>query len=537
MATGDEGFGLQAGRRGSRVMIGPFPRRISVAAAALALVWSFALAPVPRAVEAVADPVIAAAGDIACDPGSSSFNGGNGTSSSCQQKATAALLAGGLAAILPLGDNQYYCGGLTAFNASYDLSWGAWKSITRPAVGNHEYLTSGGTGCDGTNSGAAGYFAYFGANAGQVGAGWYSYDIGAWHLIALNSNCGDAGGCSASSPQGKWLAADLAAHPTVCTLAYWHIPLFSSGGRASSNSKSFWDQLYAAGADVILAGHDHTYERFARQTPTGVADATRGIREFIVGTGGANHTSFATTATNSEVRNSSTYGVLRLTLHATSYDWQFAPTAGASFTDSGSEACVTNGSVGATPPPSPSPSPVPSSSPSTAPSSSAGPTPAADTAPSQPPTTTNLVTIADSYVNADAPGSNYGTSTALRSDGSPILRTYLRFDPGSIQGTITRATLRFLPNANHSAGIEVHRTSNNTWTETGLTYANAPPYDTAITATSGTLTTGVWASMDVTSALTGGMVSFVLTTTSVTQTNIWSRQSVNSPYLVVETTP
>lgn len=528
MATGDEGFGQQAGTRGSRVMTGSLWRRRrgnSVLALALALVGSLALAPIPRAVEAVADPVIAAAGDIACDPGSSSFNGGNGTSSSCRQKATAALLSSGLAAVLPLGDNQYYCGGLAAFNASYDLSWGAWKSITRPVVGNHEYLTSGGTGCDASNGGAAGHFAYFGARAGQPGAGWYSYDIGSWHLIALNSNCGDAGGCSANSPQGKWLAADLAAHRTTCTLAYWHIPLFSSGGRASSNSKAFWDQLYAAGADVILTGHDHTYERFARQSPTGIADPARGIREFVVGTGGANHTTFANTAANSEVRNSSTYGVLRLTLHVTSYDWQFAPTAGATFTDSGSEACVTNGSSGPTPLPSPSPS------------ASSGPSASAGGSPSQPPGATTLVAIADSYVSADTPGSNYGTSTALRSDGSPILRTYLRFNAGSISGTITRATLRFLPNANHAAGVEVHRTSNNSWTETGLTFANAPSYDAAITATSGALTAGVWSSIDVTSALTGGMVSFVLTTASSTQTNIWSRQSVNAPYLVIETTP
>jgi chitodextrinase len=289
---------------------------------------------------AASDPVIAAAGDIACDPSSSSFNGGNGTSNSCRQKYTSDLLVNAnLAAVLALGDNQYYCGGYQAFLQSYDLSWGRVKGITRPAVGNHEYLTSGGTGCTNANGGAAGHFNYFGAAAGDPGKGYYSFNIGAWHLIALNSNCGDAGGCSSSSPQGQWLAADLAANSSICTLAYWHIPLFSSGGRAASNTQSIWQTLYNYNADVILAGHDHIYERFAPQTPSGALDNVRGIRQFIVGSGGANHTSLAQIAANSEVRNVDTYGVLKLTLHPTSYYWQFVPEAGETFTDSGSTNC------------------------------------------------------------------------------------------------------------------------------------------------------------------------------------------------------
>ena len=284
--------------------------------------------------------MIVAAGDIACDPANSNFNGGNGTSESCRQRYTANLVTGiNPAAVLPLGDNQYYCAGYDAFLQSYDLTWGGFRSITHPSVGNHEYLTSGGTGCNSGNAGANGHFTYFGAAAGQRGQGYYSYDIGTWHIIALNSNCGDAGGCSASTPQGRWLAADLAAHHTACTLAYWHIPLFSSGGRASSNSRALWTQLYNNDADLILSAHDHIYERFAPQTPTGVVDTVRGIREFIVGTGGANHTSLSSTAAHSEVRNASTYGVLKLTLHPTSYDWQFVPEAGQPFTDSGTTAC------------------------------------------------------------------------------------------------------------------------------------------------------------------------------------------------------
>jgi hypothetical protein len=292
--------------------------------------------------EAVGDPVIAAAGDIACDPADSDFNGGSGRDGDCEQAATAALLAQiNPAAVLPLGDNQYYCGGYSAFLQSYNLSWGQFLARTYPAVGNHEYLTSGGTGCNGSNEGAAGYFSYY-SNAAMVGAPdqlFYSYDIGSWHLIALNSNCSSAGGCGPSSAQGQWLAADLAANPAACTLAYWHIPVWSSGGRDSSNMASITQQLYDAGVDVVLTGHDHIYERFAPQDAQSQPDPVNGIRAFVVGTGGANHTTLVTAKPNSEVRNASAYGVLKLTLHSTSYDWAFVPVPGQTFTDSGAQAC------------------------------------------------------------------------------------------------------------------------------------------------------------------------------------------------------
>jgi hypothetical protein len=284
------------------------------------------------------DPVIVTAGDISCDPANSNFSGSS--SGSCQMGATANLI-GAIqpSAVLDLGDNQYYCGSLTAFQQSYQLSWGNFKSITHPSVGNHEYLTSGGTGCDSTNTNAAGYFTYFGSAAGQQGQGYYSYDIGTWHLIALNSNCGNAGGCGASSPQGQWLTADLAAHSNMCTLAYWHIPVWSSGGRASSNMLALTTILYNNNADLILDAHDHDYERFAPQDPSGNLDLTRGIRSFVVGTGGANHTSFTTIFPNSEVRNDTTFGVLKLTLHPSSFDWNFVPVPGQTFTDSGTQNC------------------------------------------------------------------------------------------------------------------------------------------------------------------------------------------------------
>jgi hypothetical protein len=299
---------------------------------------------------AAGDPVIAAAGDIACDPATSAFNNGLGTSSSCRQKYTSDLLVSmAPSALLDLGDNQYYCGSDQAFLTSYDLSWGRLKSITHPSVGNHEYLTSGGTGCTSANAGAAGYFQYFGAAAGTAGQGYYSFDIGTWHIIALNSNCGNVGGCGSTSAQYKWLQSDLAAHPNQCTLAYWHIPLFSSGGRANAQSLPFWNLLYASHADIVLNGHDHIYERFAPQTPTGALDPVNGITEFIVGTGGADHTSIATVAANSVVRNASTYGVIKLTLHASSIDWQFVPEAGKTFTDSGTQVCHSSASTTATP--------------------------------------------------------------------------------------------------------------------------------------------------------------------------------------------
>ena len=288
----------------------------------------------------VGDPTIAAAGDIACDPLSSNFNAGAGTGVNCAMRAVSNLMFGqNFAAVLPLGDTQYFCGGLSDFQTSYDLSWGRLLPLTHPVVGNHEYVTTGGTGCDPSGN-ASGYFSYFGSRAGTIGQGYYSFDVGSWHLIALNSNCNNVGGCGTTSPQGRWLAADLAAHRNTCTLAYWHIPLFSSGGRAAANTQSIWQQLYAAGVDVVLNGHDHIYERFAPQTPAAIADPARGIREFIVGTGGANHTALETIAANSELRNTNTYGILKLTLHASSYDWQFVPAPGTgTFTDSGSQAC------------------------------------------------------------------------------------------------------------------------------------------------------------------------------------------------------
>jgi hypothetical protein len=278
-----------------------------------------------------APPVLGAAGDIACDPADANFNGGQGTATACRMKATSDLMLSlGLTAALNLGDNQYENGALAKYQASYDLSWGRLNSIIRPVPGNHEYVTAG----------AAGYFSYFGATAGDPAKGYYSYDLGGWHLIALNSNCAAVGGCIAGSAQAQWLAADLATHPGRCTLAYWHHPRFSSGPHGNdATTDAFWQALYVAGADVVLNGHDHVYERFAPQSPAAAADPVQGIRQFTVGTGGKNLTGFSTVRANSEVRDASAFGILEMTLHPNGYVWRFLSAPEGTVLDQGASLC------------------------------------------------------------------------------------------------------------------------------------------------------------------------------------------------------
>ncbi|UCH26369.1 MAG: metallophosphoesterase [Trueperaceae bacterium] len=274
---------------------------------------------------------VAAAGDISCDPSSTSFNGGDGTATSCRMKAVAELMQGmDLDAVFTLGDNQYEDGTLDKFMASYDLSWGRFKGMTYPAPGNHEYYTSGATG----------YYDYFGSAAGDRSKGYYSFDLGSWHIVVLNSDCSRVGGCGVGSAQEQWLRADLAANPTACTLAYWHHPRFSSGMHGNhSEYVPFWEVLYEHGAELVLTSHDHNYERFAPQDASGVADSSRGIRQFVVGTGGKSLRSLAALQPNSEVFDGDTFGVLKLTLHPGSYDWEFVPEPGGGFSDAGSGVC------------------------------------------------------------------------------------------------------------------------------------------------------------------------------------------------------
>jgi hypothetical protein len=245
-------------------------------------------------------------------------------------EATAQLLEKIPGTVMAVGDLAYPDGTTENF-ACYDKTWGRLKNRTRPAPGNHEFHSAG----------AAFYFQYFGATAGEPSKGYYSYELGTWHIVVLNSECFEAGGCDKDSAQGKWLNEDLTAHPVACTLAYFHKPLFSSGGAHGDDLiiKPLWDALYAANADVVVSGHDHDYERFAPQTPDGKADVTRGIREFVAGTGGKNHRPFSAPHANSEVRDATAFGVLKLTLLPGRYEWEFIPEAGKSFTDSGKGTC------------------------------------------------------------------------------------------------------------------------------------------------------------------------------------------------------
>jgi hypothetical protein len=277
-------------------------------------------------------PAATAPGPVATE-GPSAVLVGAGDIAVCGQdgdEQTAALLDAIPGTVFTVGDNVYDVGTEHEFRECYQPSWGRHKDRTRPAPGNHDYGTPG----------AAGYFAYFGAAAGDPSRGYYSYDLGAWHLIALNSNCGQVGGCGRATRQGQWLQADLAANPTACTLVYWHHPRFSSGPHGSSGStRVLWDILYEAGADVILNGHDHLYERFMPQTPNGLPDPVRGIRQFTVGTGGARLYGIAFPLATSEVREAQSLGVLKLTLRPDSYEWEFIPVAGQTFTDAGSDRC------------------------------------------------------------------------------------------------------------------------------------------------------------------------------------------------------
>jgi hypothetical protein len=284
------------------------------------------------------EPVVAAAGDIACGPNDSAFNYGEGQVGVCRQRLTSDLLMRmDLSAVLTPGDIQYPIGAYDAFQQSFHPSWGRVKELIRPVPGNHEYETPG----------AAGYFDYFngpGAQnglAGERGKGYYSFDVGSWHLIALNSSCHEVGGCDADSPQGRWLAADLAAHPTSCTLAYWHYPRFTSGryGDGARDVRPFWESLQQAGAELVLSGHEHFYERFAPQDVDGTADPARGIRQLTVGMGGRSHHGFITVAPNSEVRNSATVGVVELTLGEGRYDWRLVRAIDGATMDQGTQFC------------------------------------------------------------------------------------------------------------------------------------------------------------------------------------------------------
>jgi len=264
---------------------------------------------------------------------------GAGDIASCKEpegaRATAKLIEKIPGTVFAAGDLVYESGSPDEFEFCYGPTWGRFKDRTRPAMGNHEYV----------NPIAHGYFEYWGAQAGPVGKGYYSFELGGWHIVALNTNCyaKGLGGCGAGTPQETWLKADLASHPNACIVAYGHHALFSSGffkwHAVHPELKQLWQDLYAAHADLVLAGHEHSYERFAAQDPDGNADPEQGIREIVVGTGGRSHGLLGFAAPNSEVRNWETFGVLKLTLLPGKYTWEFLPVEGKTFRDSGSGVC------------------------------------------------------------------------------------------------------------------------------------------------------------------------------------------------------
>lgn len=260
------------------------------------------------------DPVVLLAGDVAqCDsPGA---------------QLTAQRIKSLPYPVLAVGDLAYPDGTAEEFAHCYAPNWGAFKDRTYPAPGNHEYRTPG----------AAAYFNYFGARAGEAGKGYYSFDLGAWHIVSLNSNRE----LDADSAQLQWLEADLRQHRQRCVLAYWHHPRYSSGLHGSdARTQAFWALLYRHGVSVVVAGHDHIYERFAPMNAQGERDPLRGIRSFVAGTGGAQHYAIKNRMALSEAAQSESWGVLKMTLHPDSYAWEFLPVAGQSFRDAGNAPCV-----------------------------------------------------------------------------------------------------------------------------------------------------------------------------------------------------
>jgi len=259
------------------------------------------------------DPVLVGAGDIA--------------NAEANDSLTANLLDTIPGTVFTTGDNAYPDGTSANFTTHYEPTWGRHKARTRPAPGNHDYQVAG----------AAAYFSYFGSNAGPVGRGYYSYDLGSWHIVSLNSEVS----MTAGSAQERWLRADLAASTKPCTFAYWHKPRFTSGANHAPNFATgpLVQALYHFNAEVVVAGHNHQYERFAPMNPAGQLDTARGVRHFVAGTGGAGAYRFGVVQPNSEARNSGTHGVLKFTLHANSYTWQFVPVAGKTYTDSGTTSC------------------------------------------------------------------------------------------------------------------------------------------------------------------------------------------------------
>jgi LPXTG-motif cell wall-anchored protein len=431
-------------------------------AAPLALMVAILWAGGPATGQAGGDPVLVGAGDIA-------------SCKSLGDEATADLLAGIRGTIATFGDNAYPKGTAANFAECYKPSWGKFKARTMPSPGNHEYETAG----------ASGYFNYFGRAAGRSGEGFYSYDLGSWHVISLNSNCSFVGGCGPGSPQVQWLKADLAANSNTCTLAYWHHPRFSSGVHGDESSVApFWDALYQAGADVVLNGHDHVYERFAPLNPSGQTDPAQGIHQFTVGTGGAELTEFERIDPTRSVQIAGMNGVLKMTLHPDRYDWQFVTAPDGTEADTGSARC--HG--------------APSSGPPTDTTGTAGTTT----------TGTTDTTAGTTTGTTPATDTTAGTSTTSTTGTTTGTRTGTRSATSTTTGTTTGTTTTTgtsttgTTTGTTTSTTTVTTTITTTGTTTGTTDASTETTTGASTgATSGASTTGSATTADTTSANDG----------------------------------
>jgi hypothetical protein len=463
-------------------------RTITQAVLAAAL---FVLAAAPAH---AADPVAVAVGDIACGA-----NTPAGTDCVYAKTADLAVAQAPTVALL-LGDTQYENGELSNYQRYFSPTWGRLKSISRPVPGNHEYGTAN----------AAGYFDYFNGTgqangaAGARGQGYYSFNVGSWHVVSLNSNCSIVP-CYAGSAQERWLRADLAANTQPCTLAQWHHPRWSSdiNELTSTATDPLVQALYDSGADLLLAGHAHDYERFAPQDPDGTPDTARGITQIVVGTGGRSEVAFAPQAEpNSIVRKTGTYGVLRLNMHSGSYDYKFLPIAGQTWTDSGAGTC--------------------------------------HKAASSQQRVLNFAPSGDTYANSTAPTKNFGKSTVLIGDGSPQIETYLKFTVAGLNGAkVKSAKLRLYNVEPTASGGSLNALTTTSWSETGVTWNNRPAAGSSL-GTFGALSKNTWGEFDVTPLVKGdGTVAVRLATTSGDQV-AWSSNeagAASAPQLVVTAAP
>jgi PKD repeat protein len=424
------------------------------------------------------EAVLVGAGDIA-----------DCTSSGDEATAELVKQVGGI--VFTAGDNAYPHGSDLDFQNCYAPSWGTHLARTRPAAGNHDYETAG----------ALGYFGYFGAAAGPAGRGYYAYDVGTWRVIVLDSNCEIvAGGCGVGSPQEAWLRDELSTHTDANVLAIWHHPRFNSGTEHGNYLPvaPFWDALYEYGADVVIAGHEHVYERFAPQTPSGLSDAAYGIRQFTVGTGGAPRYTFGSPQPNSEVRYNGSPGVLKMTLNAASYSWQFIPTPGATFTDSGT------GTVHGAPPPA-----------------------------------TGLLVVPateDARVKEAQPAKNFGADLSLqvRLRAGQQHRSFLSFTVTGLDGPPVSVRLRLFSTDGSPDGGSLYPVLG-PWSESTVTWSNQPPCGTTPLGAMGVVATGTWAEVDLTPIVTGnGVYSWGLVTGSNNAAMFSSSETSNPPQLVID---